>query len=292
MIRSMTGFGRGETEEGGIHFTVEMKSVNNRFLDFNIRLPRQLMALEAQVRNELKQFMQRGKVDVYVTFERTAGTAGSVQYNKEAAAQYYSALMQMAEDFGIERKISLTALAAYPDVLKTDEAELDLEALWPPLRQAIDEACAGFTAAREREGEFLKNDILDKLALMEEHCAFIKERAPEMVVRYREELKARVQELLGDQRPDETRLLQEVTIYADKVCIDEELVRLASHIEAMRQVLKDEENVGRKMDFLAQEMNRESNTILSKSDDMEVSAHAVELKTGVEKIREQVQNME
>ncbi len=292
MIRSMTGFGRGETEADGLHFIVEMKSVNNRFLDFNIRLPRQMMALEAQVRNELKRFMQRGKVDVYITFERTEGAAGSVRYNKDAAAQYYSALMQMADDFGIDKKVSLTALAAYPDVLKTDEEQLDMEMLWPPLMQAIDAACAGFTAAREREGEFLKNDILDKLAQMEEHCAFIRERAPEMVGRYREELTARVQELLGDQRPDETRLLQEVTIYADKVCIDEELVRLASHIEAMRKVLKDEENVGRKMDFLAQEMNRESNTILSKSDDMEVSEHAVELKTSVEKIREQVQNME
>ncbi|MBO5564847.1 MAG: YicC family protein [Lachnospiraceae bacterium] len=292
MIRSMTGYGMAEAARENCKMTVEMKAVNNRYLDFNIRLPRVLNPFEARIRSLLKQYMQRGKVDVYVSYEDLSESSASVLYHREVAEQYYRHLHQIAEDFGLESKISVTTLASYPDVLKIEEEERDIEVLWEPLQEALSAAAAQFLAAREKEGEFLKDDILKKLTAMEGDVAFIEEKAPEMVERFRAGLKEKVSELLQEKTMDEGRIIQEVTIYADKVSIDEELVRLKSHIKAMRDILGGDENVGRKMDFLAQEMNRESNTILSKSDDLSVSDHAIELKTNVEKIREQVQNIE
>ncbi|MBP3735474.1 MAG: YicC family protein [Lachnospiraceae bacterium] len=293
MVTSMTGYGRAEAAGETVKFTVEMKSVNNRFLDFNIRMPRNLSVLEAQVRSELKKYMQRGKVDVYVSYENLSEETASVQYNHALAAQYFEYLKRIAGEFSLEQGITAATLAGYPDVLKMEEEETDTDALWEVLKEALDGAAEQFLSERRREGEFLKNDILEKLSGMEEHAAFISERAPQITARYRETLRQKIKDMLGEASVDEGRILTEAAVYADRVCIDEELVRLSSHIAAMRDTLLNEKDaVGRKMDFLAQEMNRESNTILSKSDDLEVSDHAIELKTCVEKIREQVQNME
>ena len=292
MIKSMTGFGMAEVTRERYKMTVEMKAVNNRYLDFNIRLPRILNPLEVMIRSELKQYMQRGKVDVYITYEDLSEGVANVTYHKEVAEQYFAHLNQIAEDFGLEKKLTAKTLASYPDVLKVEEEEKDIEAMWEPLKEALHAASEQFLSAREKEGEFLKEDILRKLSEMEEDVSFIEEKAPEMVERFRTGLKEKVQELLQEKTLDEGRIIQEVTIYADKVSVDEELVRLKSHIKSMRDILQAEKEVGRKMDFMAQEMNRESNTILSKSDDLSISDHAINLKTNVEKIREQVQNIE
>ncbi len=291
----MTGFGRSEAADADRRITVELKSVNNRFLDLNIRMPRILNALEAEVRAELKQYMKRGKVDIFISCDDLSRAQTKVMYHQEVAAEYVKNLKQMAEDFGLPAEIRLNQLAGFPDVLTVDDETPDAESFWPMLKTAIDQACTQFAAARAREGAFLQQDLLSKLDEMQGHVAFITERSPQIIEEYKNGLREKVQQLLGDVKVDEARLLSEVTIFADKVCVDEELVRLSSHIEAVRATLEkgdDKDGIGRRLDFLVQEMNRESNTILSKSTDMEVSNRGVELKTLVEKIREQIQNIE
>ena len=292
MIRSMTGYGRSELLTDTCRIAVEIKSVNNRYLDINIKMPRQLNQLEAQIRAELKKSMRRGKVDVYISYEDLTESNMEVKYNARIAQEYWKYLQQMAKDFGIENDVRVSSLARFPDVFSMEEEPVDPEGLWENLQRALAEAAQMFDAARVREGEFLKNDLTGKLEEMLEHVQFISGKAPALVEEYRASLRARVAELLEASNIDESRIAQEVTIYADKVCVDEELVRLRSHIEATMEELTRGGSVGRKLDFIAQEMNRESNTILSKSDDREVSDHAIELKTSVEKIREQVQNIE
>ncbi len=269
-----------------------MKSVNNRYLDVNIKMPKKLNFFEASIRAELKRYIQRGKIDLFLTYEDRTENNVCVKYNKELAAEYYHYLQQMAEDLQLRNDISLSAIARFPDVFTMEEQTVDEKELWELVKEAIDEAAVGFVESRVREGEYLKQDLENKLDELLGHVDFITARAPQIVADYRENLRSKVQELLQDTSIDESRILQEVTIYADKVCVDEELVRLHSHIEATRAALSGDEGVGRKLDFLAQEMNREANTILSKSDDLEVSAHAIELKTGIEKVREQIQNIE
>ena len=292
MIRSMTGYGRSELLTDTCRIAVEIKSVNNRYLDINIKMPRQLNQLEAQIRAELKKSMRRGKVDVYISYEDLTESNMEVKYNARIAQEYWKYLQQMAKDFGIENDVRVSSLARFPDVFSMEEEPVDPEGIWENLQRALAEAAQMFDAARVREGEFLKNDLTGKLEEMLEHVQFISGKAPALVEEYRASLRTRVAELLEASNIDESRIAQEVTIYADKVCVDEELVRLRSHIEATMEELTRGGSVGRKLDFIAQEMNRESNTILSKSDDREVSDHAIELKTSVEKIREQVQNIE
>ena len=292
MIRSMTGYGRSELLTDTCRIAVEIKSVNNRYLDINIKMPRQLNQLEAQIRAELKKSMRRGKVDVYISYEDLTESNMEVKYNARIAQEYWKYLQQMAKDFGIENDVRVSSLARFPDVFSMEEEPVDPEGIWENLQRALAEAAQMFDAARVREGEFLKNDLTGKLEEMLEHVQFISGKAPALVEEYRASLRARVAELLEASNIDESRIAQEVKIYADKVCVDEELVRLRSHIEATMEELTRGGSVGRKLDFIAQEMNRESNTILSKSDDREVSDHAIELKTSVEKIREQVQNIE
>ena len=292
MIRSMTGYGRSELLTDTCRIAVEIKSVNNRYLDINIKMPRQLNQLEAQIRAELKKSMRRGKVDVYISYEDLTESNMEVKYNARIAQEYWKYLQQMAKDFGIENDVRVSSLARFPDVFSMEEEPVDPEGIWENLQRALAEAAQMFDAARVREGEFLKNDLTGKLEEMLEHVQFISGKAPALVEEYRASLRARVAELLEASNIDESRIAQEVTIYADKVCVDEELVRLRSHIEATMEELTRGGSVGRKLDFIAQEMNRESNTILSKSDDREVSDHAIELKTSVEKIREQIQNIE
>ena len=292
MIKSMTGYGRAEFANDDLKITVEIKSVNNRYLDIGIKMPRQLGMLESSIRAELKKYIKRGKVDVYIAYEDLKEANVEVKYNSKIAGEYLGYLRQMAQEYGITDDIRVSNLAIFPDVFTMEEEPLNPDKLWESLRSVITEAAENFLQSRVREGEFLRNDLMGKLDEMQGHVDFITERAPGIVASYRQRLYDKVRELVADTAIEDSRILQEVTIYADKVCVDEELVRLQSHIQATREALDGSEGVGRKLDFIAQEMNRESNTILSKSDDLEVSDRAIELKTTVEKVREQIQNIE
>lgn len=292
MIKSMTGFGRCELSEGSRKFTVEMKSVNHRYLDVNIKMPKKLNFFEASIRNELKNYIQRGKVDIFITYEDFSETGSCVKYNRELAAEYLAYLRQMAEEFCLDDDVRVSTLARYPEVLTLEEQEEDEEELWRELDKALKQAAEAFVETRIKEGENLKADLVEKLDGMLVHVDFITERSPQIIEEYKQKLHDKVQELLADAHVEESRLLTEVTIFADKVCVDEELVRLRSHIEATKTALIEGGSVGRKLDFIAQEMNREANTILSKTGDLEISAHAIDLKTEIEKVREQIQNIE
>ena len=292
MVKSMTGFGRCEVSEGDRKMTVEMKSVNHRYLDVNIKMPKKLNFFESAIRSFLKTYLQRGKVDLFITCEDLSEAKGSLKYNRELAAEYLKYLSQMAEEFGLENDVKAGALSRYPEVLVMEEAQDNEEELWKLLEQALKGACTQMVETRTKEGENLKNDLTDKLDEMLGHVAFIEERSPGIVLEYRKKLEEKVHELLSDAQIEESRLATEVTIFADKICVDEELVRLRSHIEHTKAVLQEKDSVGRKLDFIAQEMNREANTILSKTTDIEVSGHAIEQKTEIEKVREQIQNIE
>ncbi|MCM1146158.1 MAG: YicC family protein [Clostridium sp.] len=292
MIKSMTGFGRSELVREDRKITVEMKSVNHRYLDVTIKMPKKLNFFEAAIRNELKNYIQRGKVDIFITYEDYTESNICVKYNKELAGEYMKYLAQMAEDFSLDNDVRVSALSRYPEVLSMEEQTIDEEELWILLNEAIENAAKGFVDSRIKEGENLKEDLIAKLDGMLVHVDYITERSPEIITQYRLKLEEKVKELLGDAQIDETRLLTEVTIFADKVCVDEELVRLRSHIETMKENLTEGGGIGRKLDFIAQEMNREANTILSKANDLEISNRAIELKTEIEKVREQIQNIE
>lgn len=292
MIKSMTGFGRCEVTEAERKFTVEMKSVNHRYLDVNIKMPKKLNFFESSIRSLMKEYMQRGKVDVYITCEDFSKENVSIKYNRDVAAGYMAYLGQMAEEFSLDNDIRVSSLARFPEVFSMEEAELDEEGIWKGLEKAVRGACEAFVETRIREGRNLQLDLTAKLDVMLEHVAFIEDRSPGIIAEYRKKLEEKVREMLEDTKVDENRLLTEVTIYADKVCVDEELVRLRSHVEATRQTLLSGGGIGRKLDFLAQEMNREANTILSKSTDLEISNRGIELKTEIEKVREQIQNIE
>ena len=292
MIKSMTGFGRCEVAKGERKITVEMKSVNHRYLDVNIKMPKKLNFFEAAIRNELKNYIQRGKVDVFITYEDLTETNVCVTYNKELAAEYMKYLTQMAEDFSLDNDIRVSTLSRYPEVLGMEEQTIDEEELWQLLCEAIDGAAEKFVETRIKEGENLKSDLISKLDGMLTHVDYITERSPQIIAEYKQKLQEKVQELIDDAKVDESRLLMEVTLYADKVCVDEELVRLRSHIETTKESLLQGGSIGRKLDFIAQEMNREANTILSKANDLEISNRGIELKTEIEKVREQIQNIE
>lgn len=292
MIKSMTGFGRCEVAENNRRFTVEIKAVNHRYLDVNIKMPKALSFFEAAIRGELKNYISRGKVDIFITYEDFSEKTSAVRYNRELAQEYLGYLRQMTEEFGLEDDIRVSTLSRYPDVFTMEDTGVDEEELWKELQKAIAGAAEMFVEARTAEGENLRRDLLEKLDGMEKLTAFIAERSPKIIAEYQERLRNKVKELLQETQVDEGRLLTEVTIYADKVCVDEELVRLKSHIETTKKTLLEGGSIGRKLDFIAQEMNREANTILSKSNDLEISNCGVELKTEIEKVREQIQNIE
>ncbi len=292
MIKSMTGFGRCEVAENNRKFTVEMKSVNHRYLDVNIKMPKKLNFFESAIRTELKNYISRGKVDVFITYEDYTENNANIRYNRDLAAEYLKYLRQMQEDFGLDDDIRVSTLSRYPEVFTMEEADTSEEELWKELQKAIKGAAEGFVQTRIVEGEHLRDDLIDKLDGMLKMVDFISDRSPQIVQEYRQKLEDKVKELLGDAQVDENRLLTEVTIFADKVCVDEELVRLRSHIETTKKTLQEGGSIGRKLDFIAQEMNREANTTLSKSNDMEISNCAIELKTEIEKVREQIQNIE
>ena len=292
MIKSMTGFGRCEVQEAERKITVEMKSVNHRYLDVAIKMPKKLNFFEAAIRNELKNYIQRGKVDIFIAYEDYTDTNVCVKYNKELATEYMGYLNQMAEDFQMDNDVRVSTLSRYPEVLTMEEQTIDEEKLWQLLSKAIKGAAEGFVNTRIKEGENLREDLIGKLDGMLTHVDFITSRSPQIIAEYKQKLEDKVKELLEDAKVDENRLLMEVTIFADRVCVDEELVRLRSHIETTKDTLLKGGSIGRKLDFIAQEMNREVNTILSKSNDLEISNHAIELKTEIEKVREQIQNIE
>ena len=292
MIKSMTGFGHAEAVTKERKITVELKSVNHRYLDLSIKMPRKLNVFEGQIRNLMKHYMQRGKVDVFITYEDyTAGNV-SVKYNREIAAEYLKYLKQMEEEFSLENDVKVSGLSRYPEVLSMEEQSINEEETWHSLEGPLHEACGKFVKTREREGENLKNDLLVKLDGLENMVIKVQQRSPEVVQAYREKLEAKVHELLEDAQIDESRIAAEVILFSDKICNDEETVRLLSHIRGMKKILMEKEGVGRKLDFMAQEMNREANTILSKANDLTVSNYGIDLKTEIEKVREQIQNIE
>ncbi len=292
MVRSMTGFGRFELEANQRKISVEIKAVNHRYLDLSIKMPRRFNAFESEIRSVLKKYMSRGKVDVYISCEDFNEEDVSVHYNHRLAEEYLKYLKQMQQEFGVEDDIRLSSLSRYPEVFTMEEASRDDATLLEDLKKAVEGAADAFARMREKEGEALKSDLLEKLQAMEEQVNFVEEKAPGIVKAYEERLREKVKELLKDAAVDENRLLMETTIFADKVCVDEEMVRLKSHIKAVEDCLKKGGEVGRKLDFLAQEMNREANTTMSKSQDLDVTNAAIMLKTEIEKIREQVQNLE
>ncbi len=292
MIKSMTGFGRCEYQQGDRKFTVEMKAVNHRYFDVSIKIPKKLSFFEAAIRTFLKDYIQRGKVDVFVTYEDLTEENVSLKYNESLAAQYLACYRKMAQNFGLEDDMRVSALGRCPEVLTMEEQDVDEKEIWAELETALKGACEQFVKSRVREGEALKTDIFEKLDTMRENVEAVEERLPQIVAAYRERLTEKVRELLGDTQIEESRLAAEVVLFADKICTDEETVRLKSHIDAMRAELTKGGSVGRKLDFIAQEMNREANTILSKANDLQTSDLAIELKTEIEKVREQIQNIE
>ncbi|MBQ2745959.1 MAG: YicC family protein [Lachnospiraceae bacterium] len=292
MIKSMTGFGRFEVSEQNKKITVEMKSVNHRYLDVSVRMPKQLNSFDAVIRAEIKKYASRGKVDVYISYEDTSEDMTSLKYNSELATEYVSYYKSISEQFGIENDISTSKLMRCPEVLVMEENQTDEDELWKMVQKAVDGACEKFVESRLSEGAHLKNDLLAKLDGMMNIVESIAVRSPEVFEEYRVNIRKQVEELLGNTQIDESRIATEVVLFADKMCIDEELVRLRSHVEKMKSDLMTGEDVGRKLDFLAQEMNREANTILSKANDLEVTNRGIDLKTEIEKIREQIQNVE
>lgn len=292
MIKSMTGFGRCEKVTEEYKLSVEMKAVNHRYLDMSIKMPKKFNYFEAGIRNLLKNDIQRGKVDVFINYEDYTENKMSLKYNASLAAEYMEYFKKMEEQFGIANDIKVSVLSRMPEVLTMEEVPDDEDSMWKILSEVVEEAADSFVESRVREGEHLKNDLLGKLDYMLEQVAFIEERSPRVVAEYRMKLEEKVHELLESASIDEGRIAAEVTIFADKICVDEETVRLRSHIEHTRKELLAGGSVGRKLDFIAQEMNREANTILSKANDLEISEHAIILKTEIEKVREQIQNIE
>lgn len=292
MIKSMTGFGRCEAVTDECKISVEIKAVNHRYLDLSIKMPKKFNYFEAAMRTLLKDYIQRGKVDVFITYEDYTEDQVSLKYNSTLAADYMKNFEKMAEQFGLEDDVTVSMLSRCPEVLTMEQVPEDEEHMWAMLQEVLKGAAENFVETRLREGENLKNDLIGKLDHMLSMVDFIEERSPKILEEYRQRLGDKVRELLQNSTIDESRILTEVTVFADKICVDEETVRLRSHIEGMKKELLAGGSVGRKLDFIAQEMNRESNTILSKSNDLEISDQGILLKTEIEKVREQIQNIE
>ena len=292
MIKSMTGFGRFEAGDENRKLVVEMKAVNHRYCDINIKMPKKLSFFDSSIRAVMKKYIQRGKVDVFITYEDNTENTMSLKYNKDMAQAYYQALKAMSDDFDIENDVRVSSLSRYPEVLVLEEQTVDEDALLKLIETAVSGACEKFVETRITEGNQLKEDLLGKLEGMLEMVAYIEERSPQIIEEYQEKLLTKVRELLENNTVDESRILTEVTIFADKICVDEETVRLRSHIQSAKETLIAGGSVGRKLDFIAQEMNREANTILSKANDLAISNKAIDLKTEIEKVREQIQNIE
>lgn len=292
MIKSMTGYGRGENESDNRKFSVEIKSVNHRYNDISIRLPRSMNYLEDKIRKILMKKIMRGKTDVYITFETFSDNDINIKINEPLAKAYCEKLDYLKLYYGLTGDNILDLVAKFPDVITVEKVQEDEDTVWNALLPALEGAIDSFVSMREAEGESLKEDVLKKTELIEEYVSKIKERAPFVAEDYRKRLTDRLNELLADTNIDEQRILTEVTVFADRACIDEEITRLGSHINQLRDIFSKDESIGRKLDFLIQEMNREANTIASKSNDIRITQITIELKSEIEKIREQIQNIE
>ena len=292
MIRSMTGYGRGQQLLHGRSITVEIRSVNHRYFEFSCRTPRGCAFLEDRLKRTLQQAISRGKVEVSLTLQTVESRSGAVAVDHALAGQYLTALRALAAEYGLTDDLTLSTVARLPDLFTVCRGEEDEEELAADVLSVLQEALDRFVAMREAEGERLRADVLSRLFTLEEHLAFVEERSPQTVAEYRARLTAKLNELLGGAVADEARILTEAAIVADRLAVDEETVRLHSHIAQLRGILDCAEPVGRKLDFLVQEMNRETNTIGSKCSDTAIAGHVVEMKSEIEKIREQIQNIE
>lgn len=292
MIRSMTGFGRTQQEINQMLITVELKSVNHRYFEFSARVPRGYGFLEEKLKSYINSRVSRGKVECYVGIESLDNSSAEVLVNHSLAGAYISALKELEERYQIRNDVSAATISRYPDVLTVHKSEVDEALVWESVRTVIDEAVTRFIDMRCTEGARLADDIRSRGAYILECVSFVEERSPQTVKEYNEKLLTRLKEFLEDVSVDEQRILTEAAIYADKVAVAEETVRLRSHIEQLNQFLQADEAVGRKMDFLIQEINREANTIGSKANDVAIARRVVDMKAEVEKIREQVQNVE
>ena len=292
MVKSMTGYGRARETLNGRDITVEVRSVNNRYLDCTVKLPRTYIFVEDAVKTRVQKAVSRGKVDVFITIDATAADETVVAVNKPLARGYYEALTKLKDMFSLEGELSAAVLAKFPDVLTVTKAEEDLESVSGDICAVLDEALAAYNAMRTVEGGKLSEDIAGRAATIETVVGKVEERSPQTVAAYREKLTARMQEVLQSTAIDESRILTEAAIFADKIAVDEETVRLRSHIAQLRTMLESDQPIGRKLDFLIQEVNRECNTIGSKCNDLTIAQDVVYMKAEVEKIREQVQNIE
>ncbi len=292
MVKSMTGYGRAEETFNGCTITVELRSVNNRYLDCNVRIPRLYLFAEDAIKTQVQNVISRGKVDVFVTLDSAGAEKVQVSVNKPVADGYYAALKQLAADYGLAEDISVSLLSRFPEVLLAEKAEEDMEQMARDICSVTEQALADFDQMRTREGERLKEDILTRAAAIEDKVSLVEQRSPQTVAEYRAKLEARMNEVLSNTQLDPARILTEAAIFADKVAVDEETVRLRSHISQLREMLSKGGATGRKLDFLIQEFNREANTIGSKCSDLEITGQVVDIKAEIEKIREQVQNIE
>lgn len=292
MVRSMTGFGRAQLSVEGFNITVEIKSVNHRYFDFSAKMPRVYSFLEEKIKSFLSSEISRGKVECSLQIETTADESVVVSVNEPLAKGYVNALQTLSEMFSLSSDANVLSIARFPDVLSVTKAPVDEEKLWCGVEEALRQALVQFIEMREREGAKLKADVLSRADTIISNVEFIEERSPETVKLYNEKLLERMCTVLGDTQVDEARILTEAAVYADKVAVAEETVRLRSHIDQLRTMLSANEAIGRKLDFLVQEINREANTIGSKAQDIDIARCVIDIKAEVEKIREQIQNIE
>ena len=292
MVKSMTGYGRARQERNGRNITVEVRSVNNRYLDCTVKMPRAYIFAEDALKALVQKYISRGKVDVFVTVDAVTADQTVVQVNEPLARSYYQALSRLREMFSLEDELSASTLARFPDVLAVTKAEEDLEMISADICAVLEEALTAHRQMRSVEGEKLFSDIAGRADTIESVVAKVEERSPQTVSEYRARLEAKMREVLQSTTIDESRILTEAAIFADKIAVDEETVRLRSHLSQLRTMLSGDEPVGRKLDFLIQEVNRECNTIGSKCNDLTIARDVVNMKAEVEKIREQVQNIE
>lgn len=292
MVSSMTGYGRGETVKENISVVVELRSVNHRYFEFSCRVPRGYVFLEDKLKTFCQQRITRGKVDLFLTLDVTASDNVVVEINHSLASGYVNAIKELSETYQINDGFSAVTLARFPDIFTVKSQALDEDNVWSVVEEAVSLALDGFTAMRAKEGKKLYDDVKSRVETILEKVAFIEERSPETVKAYREKLETRIREMLADATVDEGRLLTETAIFADKVAVAEETVRLRSHIKQLMELLESDIAIGRKLDFIVQEMNREANTIGSKAQDIEIAHTVVDIKAEIEKIREQIQNIE
>ncbi|MCD8322830.1 MAG: YicC family protein [Oscillospiraceae bacterium] len=292
MINSMTGYGGAKGEVESIAVSAELKSVNNRYLDVSVRLPKSCLFAEEAVRAAVGEHISRGKVDVFISVDTSAAQEVSIQVNQPLAAAYVKAVGSLAEQYGLPTDLSALSLSRFPEVLTAEKSDTDQDSISKAILSVLSQALEGFDAMRAREGAKLYEDLTQKLSRLEDMVAAVERRSPETVTEYREKLLSRMQEVLADAAVDEARILQEAAIYADKVAVDEETVRLQSHIAQFRLLLEGGSPVGRKLDFLIQEMNREVNTTGSKCVDSTIAKTVIDMKAELEKMREQIQNIE